>query len=111
MPSARVTVDEVCATSVTLLVVIYTNQSTCRFYSYHLYLMSSGKTLPSASNNNSHYRFNKLAANTNHNINVTVIHGVTVNTVLDGFANTAVSLRKFPSSHTLQILRYYDNAT
>ena len=102
LPYADATVIGACVTSLTLSLTMYTNSSTCRFYSYQLYLTSSGRTIQPASYNNSYYQFNKLTTNTRHSVKVTFRHGVDVNTTLVGYANTPASRRKFLCSCTIQ---------
>ena len=96
-PSADVSVNDICTTSVKLLLSILNDQSTCEVSSYSLYLMSSGviELLPDYING-SHYQFNELESNTRHRIQVTFINGVNVHTVSPGYVSTPAALRKFP---------------
>ena len=65
--------DEVCITSITLSLTIYSH-SACGAFSHHVNLKSSGKTILPFSNNDSTYTFAKLAPNTSYNATVIVIN-------------------------------------
>ena len=91
-----VTVDEVCATSIKLSLIIHTDQSTCQISSYDLYLVVNGSRISPHSKNSSHYQFNGLATNTEHHIQVFYDDDVRVTQTRVGKANTLASLRKFP---------------
>ena len=65
--------DEVCITSITLSLTIYSH-SACKGFSHHVNLMSSDGTISPVSNNDSTYTFDRLTANTSYNVIVSVIY-------------------------------------
>ena len=94
-PSANVSVNDICSTSVILSLSILKDQSTCQISSYFVFLMSSGIELSPHYTNGSHHQFNKLESNTSHRIQVTFTDGANVHTVSPGYVNTLTALRKF----------------
>ena len=96
-PSVNITIDEVCITSITLSLTIYSH-SACGAFPLVNLMSSNGVILP-VSNNDYTYTFNGLAANISYNVTITVIYnnGTSDFQVFSKLIKTHSSSSKYPN--------------